>query len=229
MGHLISPPTLTNIILRVTCYFKCLFLIKKILEFLPTSSFDRGPGEDGVEAWKLSYAGCGKGQSEKDELYSVWSFPSCCLSKAEDHCLRNPHTGRLLCPPNPLPPFPQPRKGLPFIKGQLYEVLREFLPQGYLFSSKNPSARTTGLGRKGTWGRKRNRRRVESGKGKRCLLQRNQFYQLADKCWDRSHRLGLAGWVSVLPLGPRLDSDAPGDLEDCLPSPAWHWACFTLA
>lgn len=116
MGHLISPPTLTNIILRVTCYFKCLFLIKKILEFLPTSSFDRGPGEDGVEAWKLSYAGCGKGPSEKDELYSVWSFPSCCLSKAEDHCLRNPHTGRLLCPPNPLPPFPQPRKGLPFIK-----------------------------------------------------------------------------------------------------------------
>lgn len=50
MGHPISSRTLTSRILRVTGYLKCLFLISTILEFLPTSSFDRGPGEDGVES-----------------------------------------------------------------------------------------------------------------------------------------------------------------------------------
>ena len=50
MGHPISSLTLTSRILRVTGYLKCLFLISTILEFLPTSSFDRGPVEDGVES-----------------------------------------------------------------------------------------------------------------------------------------------------------------------------------
>lgn len=50
MGHPISSLTLTSRILRVTGYVKCLFLISTILEFLPTSSFDRGPVEDGVES-----------------------------------------------------------------------------------------------------------------------------------------------------------------------------------
>ena len=81
----------------------------KILEFLPTSSFDRGPGKDGVEAWKLSYGGCGKGQSEKDELYSAWSFPSCCLSKAEETHTQADCSAHL----TPCLPFPSPGKGGP--------------------------------------------------------------------------------------------------------------------
>ena len=47
---ILSPLSHTSIILRVTGYFKCLFLISTILEFLSTSSFDRGQGEDGVES-----------------------------------------------------------------------------------------------------------------------------------------------------------------------------------
>lgn len=82
-----------------------------------------------------------------------------------------PRTGRMLCPPKPLPPFPWPRDTFKCVEGIP-------TPKATSFPCKNPSLRTTGLGRKETQGRKRNGR-VESGKEKRCLLQRKQFYQLA--------------------------------------------------
>lgn len=63
------------------------------------------------------------GPSEVDELYSASSFPSRCLSKVEDHHLRI-YRHRRLCPPKPLPLSPQAEP--PF-------VLKELLPQGYLF------------------------------------------------------------------------------------------------
>ena len=81
-----------------------------------------------------------------------------------------PGTGRMLCPPNPLPPCPWPRDTFKSVEGIP-------TPKG-TSSCKNTSLRTTGLGRKETQGRKRNGR-VDSGKEKRFLLQRKQFYQLA--------------------------------------------------
>lgn len=108
------------------------------------------------------------GPSEVDELYSASSFPSRCLSKIEDHHLRIYSRGRL-CPPKPLPLFPQRRDTLCAKRAPTWRL-----------TLLNTSPWTTGLGRKGKWGRKRN----GSVKEKRCLLQRKQFYQLIDKCWD---------------------------------------------
>lgn len=58
------------------------FLVTTISKFLPTSSFDIGPGEDGVEASKLGLIEGRVGvRSEADELYSVSSFPSIVFPK----------------------------------------------------------------------------------------------------------------------------------------------------
>ena len=87
------------------------FLMTTISRFLPTSSLDRRPGEDGVKASKLGLMG-GMGAVGSGRALVCTSFSSRPLSKAEAPPESLPHPRDALHTPKPRPPSLQPRATL---------------------------------------------------------------------------------------------------------------------